>query len=1021
MFLKKRQKLIAALLGVLLVGTVFSVTMFSILAGTGDTFAFADGELKDSYLVGQTVTIPNGYFTENGAQIAAKAVVILPDGSGIAKSGVTLDVPGAYEVRYQALSGNKVLEKVYSFTAKEALYSVSSPNSSVYLGKASDVTKYNADGKSGAVVSLSSADTFSYSKTIDMSGKTMGDELVSISVLPVIPGVADATHIVVRLTDTVDPENYVEVVAKKAGTGADWLETWTYATAAANGQSQSGLENQSWGKYYFEGKYYIVHTNDKYGAGARFSMSGWPNYTAGAIDDNVGTENLVVSCDYAARRFYINGSLIMDLDAQEFQTTLWDGFTFDQCKLSVYGESYNAASLNLLINSVDGEMVLGDNVFTDSEKPTISVDDSELLLLPNLVVGKKVVLPSATAYDSTDGMVDTDVDVYVGYRTDLQNNVQIADGGFIPTRSTEYTIVYSATDRSGNTVEKLYRFNAIKSAASPELTFDSGVVSCNVGEEISIAYPSVTGNYGNFTITVAAQLGDEIAEIATVKSGDAPTELYWRPMQAGDYSICYKYADSFYTFEEDYKVSVSSNGKTVIVDRPALPAYIVMNATNQTPKLNGYRFVDGKAVETPAALYITSAPNYEGSAPYNADSFKVTDGEFCYLTYVLDDAKVQYKIPVVNVGLGGSVELAKYFVGYESFTSDSALTQYLVKNNDGVYELSFVNTVQVFDFRFIFSAVEDTASYSAVEIVLTDSKNASNQIVVRYEIGDGKFDFSLNGGKAYAIQRSFFGESILFTLSTTDGLASPCANYSFNVSDISGSAIEGFDIPEAYLSIRLIGVEDESKANIGIEKINNQTINDVNGDRAKPETMLNVVKGEFSIGTAVTIPGFYYADVLSAYCNATLKVTAPDGSIVTSLDGVKLEGSIDLLREYDIELSQNGAYEVYYYIVDDSGNKTTYIYMINVRNSTPPQITIGDYEKTVSLGSTVQVADIDISGNSLKENCNIKITIIKPSTFMEFVAENTFVASESGIYTVIYEVYDELGNVNFAQYTIKVQ
>ncbi len=1021
MIIKKRRLLILLLFAMTLCFAFSAAVIFGVRANSNEGFTLTNGELKETYMVGDKIKIPDGAFRVDGEEITASFVVLCPDGQGYSEKDFEISSSGKYEVCYQAVHEGKVLQEVYTFEAYTALYNVSS-KSSVQFGKASDFTPYEAKGQSGAFLSLASSDTLYYSKTIDMVGRTAQDELISFSVLPATAGVADANKIYVRLTDVVNPENYVDIRIKKVGTGIAWKEMWSYVDTYSNGQMPMGLEANN-GTFIYEGVGYSLHKNNDTGTGIRFSMSGMPNYdTVGVDASKVGTETVTLSFDYAKKRVYANGGLVLDLDDPAFQATMWEGFAFDKCTLSLWGDGYNSSSLNLLITSLDGEIDFEENIFVDEEKPVIIVSAEEMLKVSNAVVGKPFAIPSAMAYDTTDGYVDVRVDVYNGYKTDLQRNVTIENNTFLPDRSKIYTIVYTATDRNGNVAEKMYHIDAVATNDIPEITYDSASTACNVGEEVAIGYPVVHGNYGSWFVSISAQVGDTVYDVATVRSDDEPTPIFFRPMQSGVCTVRYEYTDYIYQLDAEYTVDVSAEGASLIIDEPTVPKYIVRGMEYKVPKLYGYTFVDGKAVQKAAELYITNTSNYSSATAYTGDFFTISSGGKVYLTYKLENATKQCIVPVIDVGIGGDFNIAKYFTGYENFSVSDMATEYLVKNDAGVYELNFVNALQVFDFNLSFLIKAANASYSGMEIILEDEANPSKKIVSRYDFSNSSFNFSVNGGRVYSIAESHTDAEMTFSYNALENTISPCSGYSFDMGVINGQPSAAFDSMKAYLTIRLLGVTAANKANITINKINNQFINNATLDRTRPESVSSALKGDFSINSVVELKPFYYADVLNAYCEATIKVTAPNGSVVSSVDGIQLDGAIDLTRSYEIKLEQRGYYVVSYVVKHPNNRDLTYEYMISSKDLTPPVITLGDHAATVGLNETVTVASVSVNGSAPTEDCIIRIVVLRPDGLMDLVGKDgTFIAAETGEYTVYYTVYDSNGNVEFAQYTMIVR
>ena len=94
-------------------------------------------------------------------------------------------------------------------------------------------------------------------------------------------------HVVFVLTDLYDSDNYITIKCKRLDRDPlefVWQETNCYITANAVGQAPTGLEKTSRpndSRYVeYAGTGYLLHRNDDYGAGTRFSLSGVPHVEA---------------------------------------------------------------------------------------------------------------------------------------------------------------------------------------------------------------------------------------------------------------------------------------------------------------------------------------------------------------------------------------------------------------------------------------------------------------------------------------------------------------------------------------------------------------------------------------------------------------------------------------------------------------------------------------------------------------------------------------------------------------------
>jgi hypothetical protein len=70
---------------------------------------WSEVELKEEYMQGEELTIPDRVLTVNGKNVAADATVIFPNGTTTISKTIVLDMAGIYTIQYTAYEG-----RVYS-------------------------------------------------------------------------------------------------------------------------------------------------------------------------------------------------------------------------------------------------------------------------------------------------------------------------------------------------------------------------------------------------------------------------------------------------------------------------------------------------------------------------------------------------------------------------------------------------------------------------------------------------------------------------------------------------------------------------------------------------------------------------------------------------------------------------------------------------------------------------------------------------------------------------------------------
>ena len=73
------------------------------------------GEIKQNYVFGETLKVPEYVLSVNGKQLKATSVVEFPDGTNFGSDEVCLSQAGKYGVKYMAIDGGKIYVKTFDF------------------------------------------------------------------------------------------------------------------------------------------------------------------------------------------------------------------------------------------------------------------------------------------------------------------------------------------------------------------------------------------------------------------------------------------------------------------------------------------------------------------------------------------------------------------------------------------------------------------------------------------------------------------------------------------------------------------------------------------------------------------------------------------------------------------------------------------------------------------------------------------------------------------------------------------
>lgn len=959
-----------------------------------DEIRVEDCEISALYDIGDSFTVPDGQVYFNGETKPAESrYVLFPSGKANSSAVVTLDEAGEYGVYYSATFSGTVVTACKTFIVNRQHLVVNDANSYAYADK------------EGLKIGVAAGDEFVYDNIIDLSAGDAETPLIRLSFEPVTEGTPDAKTLKLRFTDIYDEDNYITISLKNLSSEGAWADPQTYITVSARDGDENGLENGS------------SHINDLFGTPVHFSMVGRP-------DDPENDSQLVLYYDYAEKQLFADREIysggmrriVADLDDEtHFPSSVWDGFTTGEVRLSVFAEGYQAIAANITVYEINGSSKF--ELQSDNEAPSVSLDDGiDLQNLPYGLKGKPFTLFAASAFDKIDGEVPVTAKVYYRYNTGSPVICDSADGYFVPAQTGEYVIEYSAKDVMGNVGTKLVTINVyddreLKISAAGE------VYSGKTGEETKlfedITYSDNSGTV-SYTVTVTEKASGEETDI------DLSTKSF-RPLSEGEYEVRITAKD--YVSETEYSFGFTAIPATdpQIYDEVSLNKYFIAGASYEMPGLYAYDFSSGKAERVDTEVFVSENGGAEKAVengiyvPEAAGSLTVT------YRYSADGrtAEKSYNAVIVDTGYGGSLNLASYFVATDGTVESSVQTTGVTYSAQADATIEFINKVQVRDFSLVFNVGENNG-FDKIHIYLTDAATGKKLQFTYARSGDNSL-FSLNGGSGFSVSSGFTAKSENFSFAF-DGVGktvSASADFSMNVTKwLDGSDFDGFTDSLAYLTVSVGDVT--GAADLQISSVNKQTLNSATSDRFVPQILCDEKSGDRTIGERVTLTGAFVYDVLDPNVSVRMTVTDPDGQTVTTADGVLLDGTQDYGADYTIELTKYGDYTISYFYSDGAGRSRRYTYAISAIDDVPPEIVLGNRDVTGKAGKEIKIATATATDN-LGEECTLAV-YVEDSEGVYAKAENggRFVPAKSGVYTVRYMAFDQSGNYSFVSYKITV-
>ena len=969
---------------------------------------FTGEGVQSAYVLGDAFAFPAARLEIDGILYSATGYLHFPSGKTVKNRNTVLEERGEYELEYRTTANGRYYSGSVTFQTLDKLYSVSGSRSSAYYGSSAA-----APEKQGIVVSLAAGDTFNFHKVIDLRETGAMDKVISLFVTPEYVGTPDASRIAVTFTDVYDADNYVTVQMKKAtsNSGGTWAETFTFVSAGAAEQPSVGIEASASGSVVYNGQTYTLHSNNTFGTPFYFSMVGTPN------TGSIGDEEFSISWDYAQRQLFGNGkpvnstNMIIDLDEPVFFSDIWEGFTTGEVLMSVSASGYSASRCNFVITQMSGADLSQDG-YLDQTPPVLTVDygDYSETNVPKAIVGKPYRVFPASAFDAADGAVQVESRVYYNYGSDGRIDVPVSGGAFVPDKNRDYTIVYTAEDRSGNKSQTVVTVGTVVSSTPMSVALGEHSAAGTAGQTVTLAEPIVTSALKDYTVSV--RVLDEAGAEQTL-SGNT-----FLPMRAGVYTVQYEAESYVESAQASYNVTVSPTDQPIFLNEPSVPLYFIRNCTYSLQAPESVCFPQGEPQSVAAEIFVSE----DGGArqKLSGGTFTVAASQTVEVifsaTYGGKTVETSVSRPVKDVGYGEDIRMADYF-DMQDFAAESTLDYIAFTTESTENRLTFINAVNSCEFTLAFQLAENASNFGSICIRLTDVSQGGKIVEIVFSENGGNAAVSVNGGTQYPLSYVWGASNSGFELDVDLAAKTlTCGTRTITFSAAAdGSAYTGNADSVVYCSVSLGGVAGPST--IRLTNFNGQFLGDSDMDLIGPKVSGNVVRGSFRTGDAITLQRNTATDALDPNITFVMYVQAPDGSFAVAQDGTVLNREISPHREYVLQLQQVGKYLVCYEAADSSGNVTYYSYAVNVVDKTPPTLVLSGGDTEGKTGSAVRIADASVS-DDLSAEVTLVVSVTMPNGVSVTLDADSFIPPIAGEYIVRFYVFDEAGN--YAAETYKV-
>ncbi|MBO4594240.1 MAG: hypothetical protein J5697_00890 [Clostridia bacterium] len=987
-----KKRVLTVLVGIMFLFTGAFICMLSVT--NVNTFA-TDSPFERSYELGTTLTIPERNISVDRESTTAQAYITFPDGETYTAKSVNLSLPGIYTVEYRAVSDGEVYRENYSFTVNYPAFNLTSRKDVAEYGVYSKYSPYTGtytDGIKGLGVRLRSGSSITFNHTIDLNKMTKDDALFSFYIMPDEIGDKDNTTFEFKVFEANDPDNYF-IIRLIQNTDATWA---CYMTASACNQTEYfgayyGTEGDPGGTFSSSYPYgFVAHTS--------FYGSSYGD-KSGLVTIRYDNETQTI---YATNNVLTKGDYLISLSQGAYQNK-WRGFPSGQVKICAYGRELIKSSCGILFTSVAQADLTKKYLPASASDAVIDFGEYDKNDYPSAVVGMPYRI-----FDARPGNVFTaeklSVNVYTSYNTSAKRNVEIVDGCFIPKQSVIHTIEYKSVDGFGNVNIKTLPVTVFDT--NTPITFDLDQSEIETTSGTSFDIPEITNAAGgNGNLTLKVMLTDENGENGRIVDGDI-----YRIIGKGNYKLVYKLSDYNGSYsEKEISVNVGDAEGPLFTERPLLPKKYIVGGKYAVPELFAEDCTGSEVVLLTAEVSLTTELGAE---------IVVTDGYFTVppcdgitVLFIATDTKgqeetVEYVVPVIDTGLVGQLDITKYFTAQGGTVI--AGNKYLTLRPDGDYaKYEFIRELDGKNFSAEFKVAEGYGNFDRLRVTLTDYKDENKSIAVNLDNRNGDLYLSVNDGDTIYADLVFEGNVKVFRVDISGTTFNLDETYVAITRYLSGEIFNGFE-DFVYMTIEIFGANGD--AGVQFYRVNEQVLTSYSSDVISPNIFFKYdFGGEQEINGEYFIKPIYAVDVLDPYSEVKFSAIAPDGTYVTSEDGVQLK-NVDGNREYVIKISSYGTYRFNYAYMDSAGNNDGFSYILSCVDKIAPVLTVSKKTITCKTGDAVTVPSYRVTDN-LDEDVTVVIQIVDPTGYISTLTGNSFVPSVKGKYIIRYMAFDKQFNV----------
>lgn len=870
--------------------------------------------------------------------------------------------------------------------------------------------------------------SISFKNTLDISNLTANDEFLTFSPIPSTRGLYDYTEVEFLFQDADDESNYLKITAKH------------------------------WNPYWAATNFYIETPTASVGTTAWYSAFKGYTRDASGLDGNTDIRHRAVKIRYDTKTKttyivrhagQIDKLRALDNEEKVGYGNAWKGFKNNRVNLSVTMRGFVAQKAQLMILNICGQGMNGTSL-VDKAAPVFSFGE-EANVLPTAQVGKNYPLYNVRSLDVVSGSIEPDCTVV----SPSGQNVEIVDGGFIPTKGGYYTITYTSKDATGNTASKTFKVLATGALSPITIEAEQATGDFYTGSHIPVYEASAYGGSGKLNVTTeVVRVGG--GENVTVEEGE------FTPLLGGTYCVVYTAKDylgntATKTLSYEVKPTQKVEEWTVESITPLKRVFDGVQVCFPQPIAYDYTSYVGNRLNAKYEIAVYDKQNARevlADGIFTPDKEKYGDSvKVEYVIYTNKDTtkaeayKYTYDVPLYSREADGIAtgQLEDYFAyDKEVFTAlynpnnDSEYMKFYTEQTGTAHSIEFVNPLIANGFSVNFALPAGEQNYESLTVSLRDSVDSRSGIDLELKKLDTSKTFVYSGGMRYAMN----GAGNTFDAATGEekGSATPlCLKFKDGqildytnavvltpTVGFDGKKFDGFASGKVYVKFTLNGVTD--KASLLFTQICTHTLYAEYDDEGKlipftdiiaPTLVLSSdIKDAYYLNHKVVVPTATGYDVLTPYIVVYVTVRTPDGT--------KIYNKVPATEELSFDLTaQQGRYTIIYE-AEDAENGTRKQYTIRAKDVTAPTVAISVTELQGKAGAKISLPTALIL-DDLDRNPLLYIMIVTPRAKIISLGERTeenaidsYTFTEVGTYYIRYYAVDASYNVTITDIPVVI-